>query len=107
MAMGQAVYGLAILAVVFWYSSLVFKMTDEYFRGEFKKHLRHVDSNEQRRPMYLKNNIENNIRKNYMNYNHKTTRNVHYNDLTCNNVYSDDNKESSLLCNKENVLLHP
>lgn len=43
MAVGQAVYAVAVLMVVGWYSLAVWRMTDEYFRDEFKKHMRERD----------------------------------------------------------------
>ncbi|BES92547.1 Hypothetical protein NTJ_05357 [Nesidiocoris tenuis] len=36
----QAVYGFAVLVVVLWYTSMVWKVTDDYFRDEYKKHLK-------------------------------------------------------------------
>uniref|UniRef100_A0A0A9XZC8 Microtubule-associated protein 1S n=1 Tax=Lygus hesperus TaxID=30085 RepID=A0A0A9XZC8_LYGHE len=40
MAVVQAAYSVVVLLVVVWYSLMVWRMTDDYFRDEYKRHLR-------------------------------------------------------------------
>ncbi|KAF6213891.1 hypothetical protein GE061_011616 [Apolygus lucorum] len=40
MAVVQAAYSFVVLLVVIWYSLMVWRMTDDYFRDEYKRHLR-------------------------------------------------------------------
>lgn len=61
MAFGQAVYGLVVLIVVMWYSTMVWKMTDEYFHDEFKSHL--IKYNDKNTPKFVEKRIYNNIQK--------------------------------------------
>lgn len=40
MAIAQAAYSFAVLVIVLWYTLMVWRMTDGYFRDEYKRHLK-------------------------------------------------------------------